>query len=67
MKLRLWTELHGGHLLPNRQPLPLVAGEQINTSWSIDFMSDALWDGRQFHTFNVIDYSVAKHLPLRWI
>ncbi|MBZ2548252.1 IS3-like element ISXca2 family transposase, partial [Xanthomonas perforans] len=23
--------------------------------WSIDFMSDALWDGRRFRTFNVID------------
>ena len=35
--------------------MPLVAGEQINGSWSIDFMSDALWDGRRFRTFNVID------------
>jgi len=23
--------------------------------WSADFMSDALWDGRRFHTFNVVD------------
>jgi putative transposase len=23
-------------------PSPLVAGEQVNASWSIDFMSDAL-------------------------
>jgi putative transposase len=39
----------------NRHPLPLVAGEHINGSWSIGFMSDALWDGRRFRTFNVID------------
>ncbi|NMI24581.1 DDE-type integrase/transposase/recombinase, partial [Xanthomonas hortorum] len=26
-----------------------------NAGWSIDFMSDALWDGRRFRTFNVID------------
>ncbi|UNP27595.1 IS3 family transposase [Lysobacter gummosus] len=45
----------GKKRLPNRHPLPLVAGEQINGSWSIDFMSDALWDGRRFRTFNVID------------
>lgn len=23
--------------------------------WSADFMSDALWDGRRFRTFNVVD------------
>jgi putative transposase len=23
--------------------------------WAADFMSDALWDGRRFRTFNVID------------
>ena len=32
-----------------------MAGEQIIGSWSIDFMSDALWDGRRFRAFNVID------------
>lgn len=41
--------------VPNRHPMPLMAGEQVNEGWSIDFMSDALWDGRRFRTFNVID------------
>jgi putative transposase len=41
--------------VPTRDPAPLVGGDRINTSWSIDFMSDALWDGRRFRTFNVID------------
>lgn len=26
-----------------------------NETWSADFMSDALWSGRRFRTFNVID------------
>jgi putative transposase len=26
-----------------------------NEVWSVDFMSDALWSGRRFRTFNVID------------
>ena len=41
--------------IPNRHPMPLVAGEQINGNWSIDFMSDAWWDRRRFRTFNVND------------
>jgi len=44
--------------VPTRHPSPLVAGEQVNASWSIDFTSDALWAGRRFRTFNVIyDFS----------
>lgn len=45
----------GKKRLPNRNPNPLVAGIQVNACWSIDFMSDALWDGRRFRTFNVVD------------
>ena len=45
----------GKKRLPNRNPNPLVAGFQVNACWSIDFMSDALWDGRRFRTFNVVD------------
>lgn len=45
----------GKKRLPARTPNPLVAPEQINRSWSMDFMSDALWCGRRFRTFNVID------------
>jgi putative transposase len=53
--MQLNRRRRGKKRVPNRHPLPLVAGEQINHSWSIDFMSDALWDGRRFRTFNVID------------
>lgn len=36
-------------------PLTLVQPLRPNQSWSVDFMSDALHDGRSFRTFNVID------------
>ena len=41
--------------LPSRDPQPLHMPAQINESWSMDFMSDSLWDGRTFRTFNVMD------------
>ena len=41
--------------MPTRNPLPLAVPVAVNQVWSADFMSDALWDGRRFRTFNVID------------
>lgn len=41
--------------LPARNPEPLSVPNQANECWSIDFMSDALWDGRRYRTFNVVD------------
>ena len=41
--------------LPSRNKITLAAPEQINISWSLDFMSDALLCGRRFRTVNVID------------
>ncbi len=37
------------------RPDPLDVPRQINTVWSIDFMHDALANGRTFRTFNVLD------------
>ena len=37
------------------RPEPLSVPVAINQVWSMDFMSDALMDGRKFRTFNVID------------
>lgn len=45
----------GKQRLPTRNPQPLTVPEALNQSWSIDFMSDTLWDGRRFRTFNVVD------------
>jgi putative transposase len=36
-------------------PASLVQPIRPNQAWSADFMSDALWDGMAFRTFNVID------------
>lgn len=41
--------------LPNREKVALEQPSSINKKWSMDFMSDALTDGRKFRTFNLID------------
>ena len=41
--------------LPARNARALVVPEQANQTWSLDFMSDALSNGRAFRTLNVID------------
>lgn len=45
----------GKRRLPARFPEPLAVSSAINGCWSADFMSDTLWDGRRFRTFNVVD------------
>jgi len=41
--------------LPARAAQTLVVPAQANQTWSLDFMSDALSNGRTFRTLNVID------------
>jgi len=41
--------------LPARSAQTLAVPEQGNQTWSLDFMSDALSNGRTFRTLNVID------------
>jgi putative transposase len=41
--------------LPARVKHMLYQPEEINQVWSVDFMSDSLWDGRKTRLLNVID------------
>lgn len=41
--------------LKREVPAALEVPRQVNTTWSMDFMHDALSDGRAFRTFNVLD------------
>ena len=41
--------------LPARVKQMLYQPQLPNQVWSIDFMTDSLWDGRKFRTLNVID------------
>lgn len=41
--------------VPTRLRQPLVAPTRLNGIWALDFMHDALYSGRRFRTFNVLD------------
>jgi len=54
-ELKLNLRRKGKKRLPSRNPDPLSVPEAINQCWSADFMSDALWCGCRFRTFNLVD------------
>jgi putative transposase len=54
-KLQLNIRRRSKKRLPARVKQALFQPEAINQVWSIDFMSDALWDGRKFRLLNIID------------
>lgn len=45
-----------------RQPMEVL--REMNHTWAIDFMSDALYDGRRFRTFNVMDEGMREALGI---
>jgi putative transposase len=53
--LKLNKRRKGKRRLPARIKQPLQQQAAINQSWSLDFMSDSLVNGRKFRTLNVID------------
>jgi putative transposase len=54
-ELRLNQKRRAKRRLPKRIKQPLFVPQQPNQVWSADFMSDALYAGKRFRTFNVID------------
>lgn len=53
--LNLNKRRRGKRRLPTRNPEPLVIPSSANHCWSMDFMSDSLFCGRRFRTFNLVD------------
>lgn len=53
--LKLHLRRRGKKRLPTRVKEPLAVPAAANECWSADFMSDALYSGRRFRTFNVMD------------
>jgi len=41
--------------LPTRSPAPRAVSQMMSECWSAHLMIDALWCGRRFRTFNVVD------------
>lgn len=54
-KMRLGLRRSYKKRLPKRVKEPLVVPEGPNQTWSLDFMSDALSDGRKIRVLNVMD------------
>ncbi len=50
--------------LPSRLRQPLTVIPQPNAVWAIDFMSDTLYGGRRFRTFNLLDEGVREVLAI---
>lgn len=54
-ELELNLRIKPKHRLKREVPVTLEVPRQANITWSMDFMHDALSDGRAFRTFNVLD------------
>jgi putative transposase len=63
-KMRLNLARRTKKRLPLRTRQPLAVPAAVNAVWSVDFMSDCLYDGRRFRTLNVIDEGVREALAI---
>jgi len=54
-KLKLNHKRRAKRRIPKRMRQPLLVPQMPNQVWSADFMSDSLYYGNRFRTFNVID------------
>ncbi|CAM3746604.1 IS3 family transposase [Pontibacter korlensis] len=54
-QLRLNIRRRHKKRLPARVKQALFQPDRINQVWSVDFMSDSLWDGRKFRLLNIVD------------
>jgi putative transposase len=50
--------------VPRRPRVPLVALPILNRTWALDFMHDALYDGRAFRVLNVLDQGNREALAI---
>ena len=53
--LKLNQKRRAKRRIPQRARQPLFLPGKVNQVWSADFMSDSLYAGKRFRTFNVID------------
>jgi len=50
--------------VPRRPRVPLLAPPSLNRTWALDFMHDALYDGRPFRVLNVLDHGNREALAI---
>lgn len=54
-QMRLNIRRRAKKRLPTRVKQPLYQPACVNQIWSLDYMSDSLWDGRKFRVLNIMD------------